>query len=117
MANVRTGPSMYHALIDELSEHNLSWDDIEAVAIAKDYRFSSPGGYTGTTKIVDGNKARQILEKTGLRDLGDPPRDNIPFYAFTKDRIFYLGFNDEVASYWIDSIPRNPTYKELPRQH
>lgn len=110
-AKIATSPTIYKALEDKLIEEGLSYGDLEAITML-DVKVDGSHG----AKILDRIKAKEMLEKFKLVNDHYSQEDgcNLPFYAYTKDRIFYLDFNDEVSAYWIGSIPRNPTDKEAP---
>lgn len=117
-------PSLYDALTENLKEHGSSWNDLEAVVIAEDLTLMPPSEvvgvgdyYQGKTRIVSRDEAAEIFRKGKLLDehATDSP-DNLPFYAYTKDRIFFINFHDEFGDYWISSLPRNPNDKELPKR-
>ncbi len=105
--------SIYNELESRLQELGLSYEDIEAVTVNLETK----------TTILSRDEAREIFRKGNLVDLleeseyGKIPEepDNIAFYAYTKDRIFYVGEGDEMGTYWIGSLPRNPTDKERPQ--
>ncbi|MFQ6010092.1 MAG: hypothetical protein ACE5J7_03175 [Candidatus Aenigmatarchaeota archaeon] len=106
-------PTLNKALEEELKRYNLSWKDIEKV-IAQ---------HKGKTKVLSRKKAKNIFikgkivnseEKLGKKERLDP-NDNMPFYAYTKDRIFYIGISGELGECWVDSIPRNPSKREQPK--
>ena len=103
----KNSPTLYQTLEKELIEEGLSYDSIEAVTIL-DPKSQQP-------KILDKEQAREVFSNSKLinsHETDDP--DNLPFYAYTKDRIFYMSVSDEMVRYWISSIPRNPTEEEDP---
>lgn len=102
---IKASPTLLEVLIKKLEKHNLKFEDIEAVVIDDQ----------GKPKLLGKEEAKLVLSKGKLLNehAADHPH-NIPCFAYTRDRIFFIQFNDELAIYRIGSIPRNPTTTELP---
>jgi hypothetical protein len=113
--NVTINPQLhynaYEALGEALAQHGLSWGDLESVGVDD----------CGQSRLLQGKDAAEFLEIVkfagiGKRHIPDSAFDyNTPFFAYTKDRIFYFGIDHEAWTHFIGSLPRHPTDKELPK--
>jgi len=97
--------TLYEALEGELRKHSLTYTDIERVAVK----------HQGRTQLLKRGEAKNLLQQGRLLEChGTSEPDNIPFFAYTANRIFFISHGDEFPDYWIESIPRNPTDREEP---
>ena len=98
--------TLYEELEGALQKHALTYEDIEKITVK----------YKGKIQILERNEARRLLQRGKLLEthVANEP-DNMPFFAYTKDRIFFISHGDEFPDYQINSIPRNPTNKEEPK--